>query len=96
MENLGALTSLQSLWLGRNKIRSVALCGLTSLRTLSLQSNRLGGMGGLQACVRLEEVYLSNNGIASIEGLEGLVNLRVLDLAANRILRVSGLDTLSK
>ena len=48
MENLGTLRSLQELWLGRNKIRQVALCGLTALRKLSVQSNRITQMSGLE------------------------------------------------
>ncbi|XP_057468191.1 protein phosphatase 1 regulatory inhibitor subunit PPP1R7 homolog [Actinidia eriantha] len=41
MENLKNLTYLQELWLGRNRIRAINLCGLTSIKKISLQSNRL-------------------------------------------------------
>lgn len=40
---------------------------LTSLRKLSLQSNRLTSMAGLQHCTLLEELYLSHNGIQRLE-----------------------------
>ena len=40
---------------------------LTQLRRLSLQSNRLEGTQGLEACLALEELYLSHNGIAKLE-----------------------------
>jgi len=53
MENLQTLTNLQELWLGRNRIRAVNLCGLTCIRKLSLQSNRLTSMAGLQVKIFL-------------------------------------------
>ena len=42
-------------------------CRLTSLRTLSLQSNRLTSMVGFGSCIHLEELYLSHNGISTLE-----------------------------
>ncbi|KAL8503687.1 hypothetical protein ACS0TY_022420 [Phlomoides rotata] len=48
MENLQNLTSLQELWLGRNRIRIIDLCGLKCIKKLSLQSNRLTTMTGLE------------------------------------------------
>lgn len=44
-----------------------ALCSLTALRKLSVQSNRLTSMAGLQHCSQLEELYLSHNGIQRLE-----------------------------
>lgn len=38
-----------------------------SLVKLSLQSNRLTSMAGLQSCTALQELYLSHNGIDAIE-----------------------------
>ena len=51
---------LQELWLGRNRIAEVGsgLEQLRGLRRLSLQSNRLTSMAGLQHCTLLEELYL--------------------------------------
>lgn len=51
---------------------SLLLCcaaprSLTSLKRLSLQSNRLTSMAGLGACTALEELYLSHNGIQQLE-----------------------------
>jgi Leucine Rich repeats (2 copies) len=40
---------------------------LKALRKLSLQSNRLASMAGLQGCEALEELYLSHNGIERLE-----------------------------
>jgi len=48
MENLETLTNLQELWLGRNRIRAVNLCGLKLIKKISLQSNRLTSMDGFQ------------------------------------------------
>lgn len=51
MENLETLTNLQELWLGRNRIRAVNLCGLKLIKKISLQSNRLTSMDGFQVLV---------------------------------------------
>ena len=46
---------------------SESLRRLTSLRRLSLQSNRLASMAGFEHCIHLEELYLSHNGISKLE-----------------------------
>lgn len=51
MENLQNLLNLQELWLGRNRIKVVDLCGLKCIKKISLQSNRLTSMKGFQVCV---------------------------------------------
>ena len=40
---------------------------LTNLQRLSVQSNRLTSMTGLEACTALQELYLSHNGISHLE-----------------------------
>ena len=86
IEHLDALTNLQQLWLGRNRISQIHnLATLTNLRQLSLQANRLESMAGVGACVGLAELYLSQNGIKKMEDLAPLTNLTVLDLAMNQI-----------
>jgi len=50
MENLQSLTNLQELWLGRNRIKVVNLCGLNCIKKISLQSNRLTSMAGFEVC----------------------------------------------
>lgn len=57
---LAHLSLLQELWLGRNRVAEIGqgLEQLRSLRRLSLQSNRLTSMAGLQHCTALEELYL--------------------------------------
>ncbi|KAH9301532.1 hypothetical protein KI387_013115 [Taxus chinensis] len=94
MEGLQNMTLLQELWLGRNRIRSVELCGLKSLIKISLQSNRLTSMFGFQDCISLEELYLSHNGISKMEGLSTLVNLRVLDVSSNKLTAIMGIENL--
>lgn len=96
MDGLKTLTKLTELWLGRNRIREVNLCGLRGLVKISIQSNRLTSIRGFDECTALEELYLSHNGISVMEGLSALTNLRILDLSSNRIVACSGVDGLTK
>lgn len=96
MENLASLVNLQELWLGRNRIKAVNLCGLQCIKKLSLQSNRLTSMTGLEGCIALEELYLSHNGITKMEGLSSLVNLRVLDVSSNKLTSVDDIQNLTQ
>ena len=43
------------------------LSSLTALRKMSIQSNRLEAIMGLEHCTALEELYLSHNGILKLE-----------------------------
>ncbi|XP_010688296.2 protein phosphatase 1 regulatory inhibitor subunit PPP1R7 homolog [Beta vulgaris subsp. vulgaris] len=96
MENLETLINLQELWLGRNRIKAVNLCGLKCIKKLSLQSNRLTSMKGLEECEALEELYLSHNGISKMEGLSTLANLRVLDIASNKLTAIEDIEKLTR
>ncbi|KAL1189198.1 phosphatase 1 regulatory inhibitor subunit PPP1R7-like protein [Cardamine amara subsp. amara] len=96
MENLENFTNLEELWLGRNRIKVVNLCGLNCIKKISLQSNRLTSMKGFEDCVALEELYLSHNGISKMEGLSALVNLRVLDVSNNKLTSVDDIQNLTK
>lgn len=96
MENLETLVNLQELWLGRNRIKAVNLCGLKCLKKVSLQSNRLTSMKGFEECVALEELYLSHNGISKMEGLSTLVNLRVLDVSSNKLTSIDDIEKLTR
>ena len=50
------------------------LGALKQLRILSIQSNRLTRIEGLEELTELEELYLSHNGIGKLEGLESNVS----------------------
>jgi protein phosphatase 1 regulatory subunit 7 len=49
---------------------------LKSLRVLSIQSNRITKLEGLEELAALEELYISHNGLGKIEGLDK--NVRTL------------------
>ena len=51
------------------------LGALKNLRILSIQSNRITKIEGLESLENLEEFYISHNGIQRIEGLENNVEL---------------------
>ncbi|KAJ7684909.1 hypothetical protein DFH06DRAFT_1118563 [Mycena polygramma] len=52
---------------------------------LSLQSNRITKLEGLEELDTLEELYLSHNGVQHLEGLEKNLKLTTLDLGNNFI-----------
>ncbi|XP_068025555.1 protein phosphatase 1 regulatory subunit 7-like, partial [Melanerpes formicivorus] len=97
IENIDTLATLDSLFLGKNKITKLQnLDALTSLTVLSVQNNRLTKIEGLQSLVNLRELYLSHNGIEVIEGLENNNKLTMLDIASNRIKRIENISHLTE
>lgn len=46
----------------------------TNLKILSLQSNRITKIQGLESLINLEELYLSHNGLTKLEGLDSNVS----------------------
>jgi len=46
------------------------LATFSSLKILSIQSNRITKMENLEGLTALEELYLSHNGLTKIEGLD--------------------------
>jgi protein phosphatase 1 regulatory subunit 7 len=85
------LVNLEELWLGKNKITKLQnLSALSSLRILSIQSNRITAIEGLDELHNLEELYLSHNGVKKIEGLEKNVKLKTLDVARNFVSVLEG------
>jgi len=90
---LSGLTSLEELWLGKNKIEKIdGLSNLTKLRRLDVQSNRLTSVENLTAQTEtLEELYLAHNGIDDEGAMQetGLAlnfkELNTLDLSKNRL-----------
>lgn len=72
------------------------LSSLTSLKILSIQSNRLTSITGLSDLPNLEELYISHNALTDLTGLENNKNLRVLDFSNNRVTKLEGLAHLSQ
>ncbi|GKF41474.1 protein phosphatase 1 regulatory subunit pprA, partial [Tanacetum coccineum] len=69
--------------------------GATCIKKLSLQSNRLTSMKGLEECVALEELYLSHNGTTKMKGLSMLAIRRVLDVSSNKHATVEDIKKLT-
>eukprot|EP01041_Mallomonas_annulata_P000459 gene459-832_t len=70
MEGIQSLTSLKSLWLGKNKIEQMShLENLQHLKQLDIQNNRLTAISCTSTLFALEELYLAHNNIQSAEGL---------------------------
>jgi protein phosphatase 1 regulatory subunit 7 len=95
MEGIESLTSLESLWLGKNKIETVSHVGhFPKLKQLDIQNNRLTSLGQeLCGLTTLTELYLACNAIESVAGgLPTLSPLSTLDLSNNKVADISGID----
>ena len=69
IENISKLTKLKRLTLGHNYLSSLDGCGLdklTQLQYISVESNRLKSLLGLQRNTALIEVYAGNNLIENV------------------------------
>lgn len=71
------------------------LSALKNLKILSIQSNRLTVIEGLDELESLEEIYLSHNGIEKIQGLEHNVSPRAREKKRGEVLTVPVSLTLS-
>ena len=67
---------------------------MSSIKLLSIQSNRLPSLSGLEALTNLEELYVSHNALTEISHLENNLKLRVLDISNNDISHVQNLSHL--
>lgn len=87
VECIENLSKLEELWLGKNKITSMKIpTSLTSLRLVSLQSNRLSEWDeSITELPALEELYLGHNKLPAPPAglLKRVRNLQILDLAGN-------------
>lgn len=93
MEELETLTSLESLWLGKNKLTAIqGVSGLAHLRQLDIQSNRLTHLSNLHDLTSLAELYLAHNVIESIDGLPVDSPLSTVDLGNNKISSLEGIQ----
>jgi protein phosphatase 1 regulatory subunit 7 len=95
MQGLETLTSMQSLWLGKNKIEEISGIGhLSKLRQLDVQNNRLAAIGAeLMELTALEEVYLACNAIETVRGLPEGSPLSTVDLSNNPLKSLDGIES---
>ena len=85
---LGGLGALEELNLAANKIMVIpdtAFAGLSSLRILSINDNRLVRLGSLKPLTRLEELRVYNNNLEEMPTIGLMRSLTVLELNKNRI-----------
>lgn len=76
ISGLSTLVNVRSLYLGTNKleyIKELAGDQLTQPALLSLQSNRLTRLAGLEPLTALQELYVSSNGLTALDSLGTLV-----------------------
>lgn len=71
------------------------LAPLPNLRILSIQSNRLTEIKGLESLQTLEELHIADNLLTELSGLDQNKALRVMDISRNRIRRLSNIKHLS-
>eukprot|EP00911_Craspedida_sp_UC1_P000405 UC1_evm1s306 len=72
------------------------LSELIGLSSLSLHSNALTRMDGLQALTHLRHLDLSSNQLSVIEGLSPLLQLKTLNLSCNLLRDLHGLGALTQ
>lgn len=97
--DLGNLVNLEELWLGKNKIISMALPPLPNLRHLSMQNNRLEVWEPVffTNCSGLTHLYLGFNNLPTLpEEFARLLDLEEVDLARNPITQIRPLPELEK
>lgn len=93
MDGLSSLRSLESLWLGKNKIESIeGICELSNLRQLDVQNNRLVSITGINDLIHLEELYLASNAITSVDGIPTAGTLSTIDLSRNKLSNLAGIE----
>mmetsp|Transcript_9327 Transcript_9327/g.20754 ORF Transcript_9327/g.20754 Transcript_9327/m.20754 type:complete len:391 (-) Transcript_9327:76-1248(-) len=97
--DVGQLVNLEELWLGKNKIDSMALPPLPKLRHLSLQNNRLELWDAtlFRNCPNLTHLYLGHNNLPDLPAEFGLLtSLMEVDLAKNAIATLRPLPEMEK
>ena len=96
MEGLQHVTSLRSLWLGKNKIEHItSISQMQSLIQLDIQNNRLTSLYGIQDLTTLEELYLAHNKIPTLEYLPSVPTLNTIDISSNGLESLDGIEAQS-
>lgn len=88
---LEQLVNMEELWLGRNKIVSMAMPPFPKLQKMSMQSNRLEVWDAtlFQNCSNLTHLYLGHNNLPDLPDEFALLTaLEEVDLARNAITKV--------
>ncbi len=87
---------ITQLSINKNKLTEIPeeINNLRQLKILSLYSNQIKKIMGLEKLTRLENLYLGNNQISEIEGVNNLKNLKILDLKYNKIEKIKGIGNL--
>jgi len=97
--DLGSLVNLEELWLGKNKIGSMALPPLPKLKHCSMQNNRLEVWDSsfFTNASSLTHLYLGFNNLPNLpEEFAQLLDLEEVDLARNNITAIRPLPELLK
>ena len=78
----------------KGNIKVLSFKGFLEFLGLSLSSNRITEVKGLNNLIHLESLSLSRNYITEIKGLNRLQSLKRLDLSWNEITQIQGLENL--
>jgi internalin A len=95
LQVLSAVTNLNELYLGSNKISDIKpLANLVNLTKLSLNDNQISDIKPLANLVNLTKLSLNDNQISDIKPLTKLTKLTSLDLSTNQISDIKSLVSL--
>jgi len=91
---LNRFDNLRVLNLGDNKLNTLDITGVSSLRMLLLANNNISQINGLQTAKRLHTLWAANNLINHIS-ISNLYELRDLRLDNNKLEHIDGIENLS-
>ena len=87
MEQIGALTGLQSLKLAECGLSNIsALSSLAELTELDLSDNSISDLSALNGCQKLSVLRAASNALVDLNALAGMTTLTELDISGNRVL----------
>ncbi len=96
MDGLQSVSSLKSLWLGKNKIERIEFIAQMgeNLEQLDVQNNRLTSFGSELVQMRnLRELFLAANQIKTVAGLPLSQKLQTIDLSGNGLSSLAGIES---